>query len=174
MPDSSWLAPLRRGNIASGPVANSFTNLTQISPVPDVVTGANMLTAGSSVKIWAKGRFGSNGTPVYTFGLYYGGTGGVLLCSSAALTTFTSANSSTFIAQFEIDVRTDGTSGTAVASGRLMGIQSTSGSLVLMPQAQLPVVTIDTTAAKAIVLAVSCGTQHGLNVVVIDQWDTAI
>lgn len=170
MAEQLWVAPLKRGNIASATVQNSFTQMTQISPIPDVVVPANTLTPGTALKVQASGRFGTNGTPTLTFALYWGSiASGVQICSTAALTTFTSANSSVFRVQFDMLVRTEGSTGSAWTTGDVTGITSTT-QVANAPPSQAAAITIDTTTAKQLVLGAAFSAQHGLNDIVIDNW----
>lgn len=171
MPEQLWVAPLKRTNIASAAAFNSFTTFTAVTPIPDVVIPANTLTPGYAIKIEAAGRFSSNGTPNLTFAAYLGGVAGTQVCSTAAMTTFTTAVNSVWRAEFDLYCWTEGTSGTCRVTGQVLGIMSSTSAVVaLAPPSAGGAITIDTTAAKSVVLAASFSAQHGLNQVIVDQW----
>lgn len=173
MPEQLWVAPLKRGNVASGTTTNSFTTFTSVSPTPDAVFPANFLTPGAAVTVKASGRFSSNGTPNITFGLYYGGVAGVQLCSTQPLATFTSAANAQWKAEFDITVRTEGSTGTAWASGAVLGVTSSTSAVVAVAGGGAAI-TIDTTAAKSLNLAVAFSVQHGSNQIIVDQWQVLV
>lgn len=169
MPEQLWLTPLKRGNIASGTTANSFTTFTKISPQSDVVISANQLTPGAAICVKASGRVGGNGTPALTLGLYYGDVSGVQICSTQPLTLYTAAVNTMWKAEFDIFVRADSVTGNCWVTGTMMGITSSTSAVVSVfgPGAAI---TIDTTASKAIVLAAQWNVQHGLNTITVDSW----
>jgi hypothetical protein len=161
MPAQSWVAltpPVFW--TADGTAYTASTTLTSITPTPDVVLPANFLQVGSRLRITAAGRLSTTSTPTLQFGLYYGGVGGVSLAAISATATVAATNV-TFRAQFVMDVRTIGTAGTAMVTGQLEGlVYSATVPTTMIPVSAPATATIDTTAAKALVLGATWGTNN--------------
>lgn len=170
MPTQSWvsLAPPTFWTADGTALANS-TTLTSISPAPDVVIPANYLQIGSRIRVTGTGRFGTTATPTLTLGVYYGGAAGVALATTGALTTPAGAVNMTWYLQAIIDVRTNGTTGTAMCTGLVAGLTSAT-AVNLIPATAPATATIDTTAAKALVLGATWGTANASNTITCHSW----
>ena len=160
-----WVAPI--GPLAVGPdvAQNTFTTLKDISIVPQVTLPANALEVGSELELQASGEFSTTGAPTLLLGFYYGGTAGVALAASAAITTGTGAAAWPWVMRWRGVVRSIGTSGTIKGQGILdLGTSLTAFAVSPIPITQaLRTVTIDTTVAKAVTVGAAWGTSSVSN-----------
>lgn len=157
------------GVTTDGAALASSTTLTEISAVADLVLGANELLVGSVLRVTAAGRYSTTGTPTLLLGLYYGGVAGVALAASAAITTPSGVTNLTWRLEALITVRSIGSSGTAMAIGEVKGISSATG-VNLLPASAPAVATIDTTAAKALVLGAQWGANSASDTITCHQF----
>lgn len=172
MPMQTWMSKISPDYNASGTALASSTTLTDISPAPNLVLPANYLREVSGLYVVASGRFSNTSTPTLLLGLYYGAVAGSALASTGAITTTTAASNHTWFFEALVEVRTDGSSGTAWTSGRVSGLSGTAFIGVNnMPLSSNAAVTIDTTAAKALTLGGQWGTNSASNTVICDQFD---
>lgn len=153
-----------------GAALASSVSLTTISPTsPDLTLPANFLTPGSVFRITASGRFSTTGSPTLLIGAYWGGSGGVALATTGALTAASGVTNLAWRFQLEVTCRTVGSSGTVMAMGYAAGI--TAATAVALVPASAPVVaSIDTTTAKALVLAAQWGTSSPSNTITCHQF----
>jgi hypothetical protein len=157
------------GPIADGtPLANSAA-LTSITPAPDFVLPANFLVPGNVIKLTAAGRFSTSGTPTLLIGAYYGGVAGVALATTGALTTLSGAANSSWEVEIVLAVRSQGSSGTVMAIGKAFGITSITAA-ALLPASAPSVATVDTTAAKSLVIGAQWGTGASANTITCHQF----
>jgi len=144
---------------------------TIISPAPDYTIGQNTLESGTLLRVtaWGKAVTGTT-TANATFALYYGGTAGnqLLLSAATQIGAVTTAQTVPWYYEAMIQVRTTGTSGTAMSYGALRmataaapaATASTAGGP--FPLSAPATVTIDTTAAsKTLVLSAWVSTATG-------------
>lgn len=152
------------GPTTDGAALLSSTTLTSIGAAPDYTLLPNSLLVGSLVRVRAFGRFSTSATPTLLLGVYYGGAAGVALCATAAVTTLSGAANNTWFFEADINVRTVGSSGTAMSVGKVTGVSTATG-VNLAPATAPAVATIDTTAAKSIVLCAQWGTNSASNTI---------
>lgn len=172
MPAQFWSALLDSpAYIADGTALASSTTLTDISPVPTLTFPANYLYAGQVFRVTAAGRVSTTGTPTLNLGIYYGAVAGTALATTGAITTTSGVTNVTWRLEGTIVIRTVGATGTAFTTGFVHGISGTVGvSVVPMPAATPAAVTIDTTAAKALTIGATWGTNSASNTITQHQW----
>lgn len=176
MPAQFWESLLNAPNpTVDGAALNTSVALTTISPSavtsPDFVVPANYLYPGQVIKITGRGRFSTTGTPTLLIGAYWGGSAGVSLGNTGAITTTSGVTNVPWTYEVNMVVRSIGTSGTALTIGLAHGISGTAGvSVVPVPASAPTAATIDTTVAKALVLAAQWGTSSASNTITCHQW----
>lgn len=154
-----WVQPIAPFHIADA-TAVTATVLTELSPTPQKVVPAPWMNEyGGKVFEFAAGGFyttnASAGT--YTFGLYMGPTGAIgsmtAIATSAAISYVVSQTNRAWRVEGELQIRTIGSSGTAVAFGDFSNISS--GGKDLMFTTAASTAAVDTTLARAIALGVT-------------------
>lgn len=152
---------------ADGTALASSASIGIISPNsatnPPFTIAANRFAAGGGLRVTAAGRYSTTGTPTLTFTLMYGGTGGVTLAASSAITTGSGVTNLTWRLQAEIICRTIGTSGTVMTIGEVSGVLATA--VALIPASAPAVATIDTTAAKTLDLCATWSASSASNTI---------
>jgi hypothetical protein len=165
MARQSWVSPV--GPFAIGPdvAQNTFTTLKDIDIAPHPTLPANSLEEGSELELQASGEFSTTGTPTLLLGFYLGGTAGVALAASAAITTGSAAAAWPWVMHWRGVVRTIGPTGTIKGEGFLnLGTSLTAFSVNAIPITQaLRTVTIDTTTAKIVTVGAAWGTSSASN-----------
>lgn len=172
MASQTWetLLNVDQSQIAGTAYASSVT-LTDVSPPPQLTLPANYLQKGSVLRVTAAGTFSNTATPTLLLGVYYGGVAGTALAATGATTTTTGATNWPFILEYEGIVRTTGTSGTIMGSGRVyLATSLTAYSLIPIPSTAIATVTIDTTTAKAITLGAQWGTNSASNTLTVTKF----
>lgn len=168
MPYMSWTtllnSPSRKE--AGTALANS-TTLTDITPAPQFTLPANFLQEGSTVTLKAWGVFSNTATPTLLLGFYYGGVAGVALGTTGAITTATGVTNVPWRIQMDIDVWTDGATGTCKTQGWAgLGTSVAAWSFLPIPNtANTGTVAIDTTAAKVVSVGAQWGAASASNTV---------
>lgn len=175
MPAQFWESMINSpAATVDGSALASSTTLTTISPSsttsPDFVVPANWLYAGQVLRVRGTGRYSTTGTPTLLIGAYWGGSAGVSLANTGAVTTASGVSNVTFLYMLDIFIRSIGTSGTAMCVGSCQGLASAVISTTLVPTSAPAVATIDTTAAKALVLAAQWGTNSASNTITCHTW----
>lgn len=167
----SWVE-LSNGLVAitDGTALASSASIGVISPNaatnPPITIGANALFPGAAIRVTAMGRFSNTGTPTLNIGLYSGGTGGVALSTTGAITTTSGVTNVPWWAQYLVVCRSIGTSGTLFVQGIVHGISGTVGVSVVPSPASAPAVaTVDTTASKTLDLTATWGTSSASNTI---------
>jgi len=150
---------------AAGTAYASSVTLTDVSAAPNYVLPANFLVAGSVLRFTAWGTFSTTGTPTLLMGVYYGAAAaGTALAASTAITTGSGVTTVPFRMELTTQIRTAGTSGTAMTQGFLdMGTSVSAVNHLPIPQTALAAVTVDTTAAKALTFGAQWGTNSASN-----------
>lgn len=154
MPGMNWAALLNSPQqVAPGAAYNTSTTLTDVSPAPQFTLPANFLGNGSAFRVVASGIFSTTGTPTLLLGLYYGGVAGVALATTGAITTGSGVTNVPFRLEVDVNVYTNGATGTADASGVcFFGTSVSAVNTLPVPNTAQANVTIDTTAAKVLSL----------------------
>lgn len=118
------------------------------------------------LRVTARGKLSTTGTPTMIFSLRLGGVAGVLLCKSAAITTSSGAANVGWSLEITLIVRTNGASGTILA----MGTADVSGATVITNQmgvagAAAPAASaaVDLTADQALSLTGTWSAQSASN-----------
>ena len=141
---STGLSKIWTNTAASTAVTNT-TDETLFST--SVSIPANTLIAGSSIRVRYQGiATATNSTDTLAIKLYIGGLAGTVLLSHAATDV---ANNDVFQGEYELIVRTAGSSGTMVGCGTYKSIPAAEGTATYADDI-LASTAIDTTAAKVI------------------------
>lgn len=151
--------------IASGAAYASSTSLTDVSPTPNLVIPANFLQPGMILRTVAHGWFSNTSTPTLLLGVYYGGVAGTELAATGATTTTTAATNWPWRLEAETVIRTIGSSGTALTTGRVHIASSLTnfGAAIPIDATATATVSIDTTTAKAWTIGAQWGTSSASN-----------
>lgn len=158
--------------LIAGAVVASTAALVDITPVPAYSLPANTLVPGEVFHVKAFGRYtcGTTATNLL-LGLYYGGTGGVLLAGTLSTQALTVSQTNV---PWEIDytfvVRALGTSGSVWGKGWVDLATSVSAVTHLtIPSTANAAVTVDTTTAKAISVGATLSQVTGAPTVTCDH-----
>lgn len=173
MPTSDWEALLNYGapfQNQSGSAQSNFTAATVLEPASFTLPGFS-LQVGSVLRLTARGIFSTSGTPTLTLTFYYGGTGGVALITTGAVTTASGAANAVWEFKADMRVQTIGSSGTCLTLGTVAGITAATGfSVVPTTSSTGNQATIDTTSNKAIDIAAAWGTGSASNSITCHQF----
>jgi hypothetical protein len=120
MPINTWSSELNfiHAGTAGAAYATS-TTLTDVSPAPQFSLAAYQLTPGSTLRLTAFGSASNTGTPTLLLGFYYGGVAGIALAATTAITTTTAMTNWAWRLEYTGVVRTAGTAGSIMGSGRV-------------------------------------------------------
>jgi hypothetical protein len=154
-----WVQPIPPFHTADA-TAVTATALTELSPLPQKVIPAPWMNefAGKSFEFAASGFYTTNASAgTYTFGLYIGAAGAIgsmtAIATSSALSYVVSQTNRPWRVEGEIQIRSLGSAGTAVAFGDITNV--TSGAKDLMFTTAGGTAAVDTTLARAIALGVT-------------------
>jgi hypothetical protein len=175
----TWQQLLTTPPTASGTAIASSTTETIL--VPNTTVYANQMVAGTSLRLWAFGGYGTTGTPTLTFAVRWGGVSGTVLAKTGAITTGSAVGggasmTALFALDLTIQCRTAGSSGTFMTNGtlNLFSTGTAAGS-------EYPIVsgstggttpataTVDTTADTALSLTALWGTSNAANSIQLHQ-----
>ena len=121
---------------------------------------AGRLQAGSLIQVRYQGiATATNSTDTLTVKLYIGGASGTALISEAATDV---ANNDCFTGEYELAIRTTGTTGTVVGVGTYKSIPAAEGTMTIKDDI-LASTTIDTTIAQAVTLTGTWSTTNAGN-----------
>jgi hypothetical protein len=168
MPYMGWMSMLNSpSRKEAGAALATSTTLTDISAAPQFTLPASFLQEGSTLSLRAWGVFSTTATPTLLLGFYYGGVAGVALGTTGAITTATTLTNVPWRIQMDVDVWTDGTTGTAKTQGWCgFGTSVSAWSFLPIPNtANTGTVTIDTTAAKVLSVGAQWGTSSASNTI---------
>lgn len=138
---------LLANNTAAGTALSNSTTETALAAA---TVRANRLQPGALIQV----RFGgiataTNSTDTLTIKLYIGGIGGTALISMAATDV---ADNNVFTGEYELAVRTIGSTGTIVGQGTFKSIPAAEGTMTIKDDF-LASTTLDTTADQDITVA---------------------
>lgn len=153
---------------AAGAAQNTFTAETVLNSTTFNVP-ANALVAGAVLRLTARGVYGTTGAPTAQVRIRWGGILGVLLADSTLFAMPTTVTNRGWEVSFLIRVVSIGAAGTFECQGwwkRALTL-STSEEADLEATAAL---TVDTTAAKDLVLTWTWGTSNISNTVTVRQY----
>jgi hypothetical protein len=111
--------------------------------------------------VYAAGRFSTTATPTLLVGLYYGAVAGVAIAATSAITTASGVTNLTWEFECTFRVRTVGSAGTALGTGKLYGVPAAT-SVNLAP-ASAP--------AKALTIGAQWGTANASNTITCHHFD---
>lgn len=155
----------------NGTALVSSNSLTDVSPAPNVTIAAGALMTGQVIRVTARVKFSTTGTPTVLFGLYWGGIAGVKVCAIGATTTASTASNFPVQVDGLITVNSVGTSGTITGSGEVsLGTSLTAWTKIPMDASAIAPVTVDTTVSKILTLGAQWGTLNALNTLTVVQW----
>lgn len=172
----SQLQPTFRG---SGTAYASSTTLTDVSfgaaTAAAKTLSAGQLNEGTIIRLTAFGTFSNTGTPTLLLGFYYGGVAGTALAASSAITTTTGATNWYWRMEYDGTVRTTGSSGTIMGSGKLyIPTSLTAWTIRPIPETALATVTIDTTLSKILTVGAQWGTSSASNTLTNIHFDVTL
>jgi hypothetical protein len=156
MPLQTWTSLLNASSTwQTGPgsaLANSTTE-SIISPSgPDFRLPALYAQAGQVYRITAHGQYSAVVTaPTLQIRLRFGGVSGTLMLDSGATTCQTTTNVS-WVFEGRIQIKSIGSSATAMCTGMTIGLGTTANSITLLPTAAAANVTWNQQNAQDIVL----------------------
>lgn len=155
----------------SGTALASSNSLTDISPVPNITIAAGSLETGQVIRVTARMKFSTTGTPTFLAGIYYGGIAGNKLCAIGATATASTGTNWPIEVNALLVVNSVGTSGSITASGFVdLGTSLTAATHIPMDASAIAAVTVDTTTAKILTLGAQWGTNSASNTVQCIQW----
>lgn len=170
---NAWVAPFGPMVDDAGVSYNTSTTLTAVSPggaANPMWCPGNSLRAGAIVELEAWGTISTSGTtPTIVLGFYFGGTAGVVLAASTAVTlTNQAAVAWPWRMYYKGRVTQCGTSGSITGIGELQLASSlTAFTARRIPETTAAMVsTIDTTINKAVVAGATWGTSAATNILI--------
>ena len=171
MPLQTWVSTLNAPLLGAGAAYNTSVTLTDVSPAPQLVVGANYFYVGSGLRLTATGTYSNTLTPTLLLGFYFGGVAGVKLAASAATTTTTAAVSWPWRMEATAIVRTIGSAGTIITAGVLyLATSLTTYAVIPIDAAAQTIATINTTNAAAITVGAQWGTNAAANTLTCNQF----
>lgn len=125
-----WQEALTWATSTATAVANTTTETIL---VPNVTIPANFMQDGRVIQLNAFGSYGTTATPTIIFTLRWGGVGGTVMAKSSTVTTTSGVGSGAtmtalWCAQAFIQVRTNGSAGTAMTNGTITLYNSTAAT----------------------------------------------
>jgi hypothetical protein len=153
-----WVQPVPPMLDADATAVTAIT-LTELSPTPQKVLSAPLLQLrGAMIEFSAGGYYTTNATAgTYTFGLYVGTAGAIgsmtAVATSSAISYVVSQTNRAWRLEGEMQIRSLGSAGTAVAFVDLSNISS--GGKDVFGTTAASTAAIDTTSARAIALGVT-------------------
>jgi hypothetical protein len=179
MSKQTWQESLAWATASGTAIANSTTETILF---PNVTIPANYLQDGRVLRLRAFGGYGTTATPTLTFTLRWGGVSGTVMAKTAAITTTSAVGSgASMTALWEIEliiqVRANGSSGTAMSNGQVLLHTSTAPTAGTVTNYGLvapfasgstggttpAVATLDFTADTALSLTATWGTANAAN-----------
>ena len=139
-----------RASYVQAAVGTALTNSVVETALGAYTIPANSLSVGSLIQVRFQGIATlTNSTDTLTIKLYLGGIGGTALISMAATDV---ANNDVFQGEYELAVRTIGSTGTVVGVGSFKSIPAAEGTMTIKDDI-LASTTLDTTANKDITVS---------------------
>jgi hypothetical protein len=177
VPAQFWEACTNSPSEGAGTALSNSTTLTDIGPAPQYVVPANYAYQGQRWKISGYGIYSTTGTPTLTLGVYWGGVAGTAIGVTTTMTTASGAASFPWRLEFDLNVRTIGSSGTVWGNGYVLlgasltayGAASGSATVYTLPASQTQPVTINTTTANAWSIGAQWGTANSSNTVTCED-----
>lgn len=146
------------------PVANT---VSETIIFPDITIPANYMADGRVLRLTARGKLSTTGTPTLIFRLRWGGVAGTLLALSETLTMGSGVTDVNWEIELDIQTRVNGATGSLLVMGRLI-VHTASGTVLTNIMgvsgfdAPAPV-TVDLTADTALSLSAQWGTASASN-----------
>lgn len=126
MSKQTWVEALAWA-VSDGTAVANTTSETII--FPNIIIPANYLQDGRTLRVKVFGKYSTTGTPTMIFGARWGGVAGTLLCKTAACTTQSGVTNGGFQLEFDIQVRTNGATGTVMANGVARVFNNVAGTV---------------------------------------------
>lgn len=111
------------GDCIGTAVANTTTETILF---PSVTLPANFMADGRLLRLKAFGQYNNTGTPTMIFSLRWGGVAGTLLAKSATVTTPSGVTAVPWELEVMIQVRSNGSTGTAMVNGHAFVFSGTA------------------------------------------------
>lgn len=165
---------------ASGAAIAASTTETIL--FPNVTIPGNYMADGRLLRVTAYGGYGTTATPTLTFAARFGGVSGTVLAKSGAIVTTSGTGggasmTALWTLELLIQVRSNGSSGTAMSNGLVNLFTSTVPTAGTVTNYGMPaalasgstggttpaVATVDFTADAALVITVTWGTNNAAN-----------
>lgn len=181
-----WTEGLAWATGSGTAVANT---VTETILVPNVTIPANYLQDGRGLRLWAAGGYGTTATPTLTFSLRWGGVAGTVIAKTTTITTTSAVGSGAsmtapWYAEFYIQTRSNGSSGTLYTMGQVTLFTSTAMTAGTVTNYGQPIpmvsgstggttpaaVTCDLTADTALSFTATWGTANAANSIQLHQY----
>lgn len=174
-----WMECIAWATASGTAIANSTTETILF---PNVTIPANYMQDGRSLRATLMGGYGTTGTPTIIFSVRWGGVSGTVMAKSSTVTLTSGVGGGASMTAlwtlvFTINVRSNGSSGTAMLNGLATMFTSTAGTAGTVTNYGMPVPlvsgstggttpatsTCDFTADTALSITALWGTQNAAN-----------
>lgn len=152
-----WVQPVPPFHAADGTAVTATATLTEASPLPQIIIPAPWLNefAGKRLEVQAFGHYTTTGTQgTVTLGVYMGAAGAIgsmtAIMATSAITWVASQTNRFWRLEGNIQIRSLGTSGTAVGIAEVSNVSS--GGTDMGATTAGGTAAVDTTLARAIAL----------------------
>ncbi len=152
-----WVMPVPPFHTADGAAVTASAALTELSPLPQIVIPSPWLNefGGKRLEVQAAGHYTTTGTQgTVTFDLRMGAAGAIgsmtSIAASSAITWVASQTSRFWRLEVNMQIRSIGSAGTAVAVGEFSNVSS--GGTDMIATTAGGTAAVDTTAARAVAL----------------------
>lgn len=155
----------------SSVVDSTFTALGGVNPgfVGSTTFPANWVAVGRSIRITARGRYTTNGTPTWNWGVKLGTTS---IISTGALNAPTTVSTQSFTASALLTIAATGSSGSVIASYDIFATTGTGaaalgnvGNVISYSTSSVTNISVDLTSQLTINPTFLWGTSHVSNII---------
>lgn len=157
-----WQEPIS-WTVASGTAVANTTTETII--FPNVTIPANYMQDGRTLRVKVQGQHSTTGTPTLIFRVRWGGVAGTVLGLSPTFTTGSGVTANLWEMDFDLQTRSNGSSGTLVLIGKVavQGASVPSQLFCVGGGATPAATTCDLTADTALSITATWGTASASN-----------
>lgn len=159
MSRQAWIDVLVAATADGTAIANT---VSETNVYPGYTFPANYLQDGRRLRVTLQGKYSNTGTPTLQFRIKFGTT---VLATTGTITTPSGVTNQPFRLVAEIQVRSNGSSGSVLSIGQVSGLGSATGiNLLTSGGATAPAgVTVDLTTDQSLVVMATWGTQSASN-----------
>lgn len=125
MSRQTWEETLAAATSDGTAIANTTTEAIIF---PNITVPANYMADGRVLRLTARGRHSTTGTPTLVFAVRWGGVGGTVICQSGAVTCGSGITAAPWRVSVDIVVRTNGATGTVFVMGEALVWDDAVGS----------------------------------------------